>query len=131
MYGMAVISWGSKKQATVALSSCEAEIVAGSEATKEAVYLSRFLEELDQKGDEPIDLALDNTAAEDLAHNPEHHARTKHIDRRHYYIRECVENLQIRVPHVPTAENLADFFTKPLPPKAFYRFRDILMNVPS
>ena len=45
--------------------------------------------------------------------------RTKHIDRRHFFVRECVENMQLRVPFVGTADNAADFFTKPLAAKAF------------
>ena len=57
------------------------------------------------------------------------HSRTKHIDRRHFFIRECVENMQLRVPFVKTADNMADFFTKPLPAKSFFRMRDIIMNV--
>ena len=62
----------------------------------------------------PPPLRLDNKSAIDLAYNPEHHSKTKHIERRHYFIRECVENGKLRVPFVPTADNVADFFTKPL-----------------
>ena len=63
--------------------------------------------------DEPIDLYVDNQAARDLAYNPEHHKRTKQIDRRHaslsiFFVRELVENHILRVPYVATAENLAD-----------------------
>ena len=77
----------------------------------------------------PIDLRLDNKAAGDLAYNPEHHPKTKHIDRRHFYVRECVEDLKIRVPFVASHDNLADFFTKPLNAKNFFRLRDIIMNI--
>ena len=108
--GSATISWASKKQPSVALSSCEAEIMAGSEAAKEAIYLSSFLRELGFDMAEPPPLKMDNMSAIDLAYNPEHHARTKHIDRRHYFIRECVEHGRLRVPFVATAENVADFF---------------------
>ena len=128
--GSATISWASKKQPSVALSSCEAEIMAGSEAAKEAIYLSAFLRELGFDMTEPPPLRMDNKSAIDLAYNPEHHARTKHIDRRHYFIRECVENGRLRVPFVATAENIADFFTKPLMGKDFFRMRDRVMNVP-
>ena len=76
-------------------------------------------------------MAMDNQAAVALSYNPEFHSRTKHIDRRHFYVRECVENMQLRVPFVKTVDNLADFFTKPLTSKNFYRMRDILMNVPT
>ena len=130
-YAQAVVSWGSKKQTSVALSSAEAEIMAASEAAKEAISLSKFLRELGYGGDSPVDLGMDNQAAIALSYNPEFHSRTKHIDRRHFFVRECVENLQIRVPFVKTVDNLADFFTKPLSSKNFYRMRDIIMNVPA
>ena len=54
----------------------------------------------------------------------------KHIDRRHFFVRECVERHQLRVPYVNTADNLAYFFTKPLAAKQFYAMRDQIMNVP-
>ena len=103
--------------------------MAGTEAAKEAIYLGNFLEELGLPQGGPITLGMDNSAAIDLSYNPEHHSRTKHIERRHYFIRECVENGRMRVPYVATADNMADFFTKPLPAKNFFRMRDIIMNV--
>ena len=129
VYSSAAISWSSRKQATVALSSCEAEIVAGSEAAKEAVYLRGFIDELGLGAQDPTPLRMDNTAARDLSYNPEHHSRTKHIARRHFFIREKVESLELSVPFVRTCDNLADFFTKPLPAKSFFAFRDAIMNV--
>ena len=126
----AAISWSSKRQPTIALSSCEAEIVAASEAAKEAVFLDRLCAELGFKhGDEPIQLFCDNKAAIDSSYNPENHARTKHIDRRHYFIRELVEDGKIVVPFVSSVDNLADFFTKPLPAAKFFALRDRIMNV--
>ena len=104
--------------------------MAGSEAAKEAIYLSSFLNELGVSNSEPPPLHMDNKSAIDLAYNPEHHARTKHIERRHYFVRECVEHGRLRVPFVSTADNIADFFTKPLMGKEFFRMRDIIMNVP-
>ena len=128
-YANATISWGSKKQTSVALSSCEAEIMAASEAAKEAVYLREFLNELGFGGKKPMKLYCDNQGAIDLAYNPEHHQKTKHIDRRHFYVRELVERGQLEVPYVKTAENLADFFTKPLAVKTFRAMRDKIMNM--
>ena len=55
----------------------------------------------------------------------------KHVDRRHFYVRELVENHRIRVPFVSTVNNIADFFTKALPPKTFLAMRDRIMNVPA
>eukprot|EP00965_Chrysotila_dentata_P027070 898391-Pleurochrysis_carterae.AAC.2 len=129
LYSQAAITWSSKKQATVALSSCEAEIVAASEAAKEAVYLRSLVAELGSPVTEPTSLALDNKSATDLAYNPEHHTRSKHIDRRHFFVCKKVESLEITVPFVKSADNLADFFTKPLAPRLFFPQRDVIMNV--
>ena len=126
----AAISWSSKRQQTVALSSCEAEIVAASEAAKEAISLSRLAREFGLLDDEPIDLHLDNTGAIDVAYNPEHHTRMKHVERRHFFVREAVENHLLRVPFVRTDKNLADFFTKPLTAAVFFPLRDKIMNIP-
>jgi hypothetical protein len=129
-YARAAVSWGSTKQSSVALSSCEAEIMALSEAAKEAVHLRGLLSELGDDAIVPTSLATDNTAARDIAYNPEHHKRVKHIERRHFYVRECVENMQLVVPYVNTLDNMADFFTKPLDSKAFHAMRNVIMNVP-
>ena len=72
---------------------------------------------------------MDNQGARDLAYNPEHHERTKHIERRHFFIRECVEDGKLTVPFVRTDDNLADFLTKPLPASRFFALRDRIMNV--
>ena len=130
MLSGAAISWSSKRQVSIALSSCEAEIMAASEAAKEAVYLGGFLKEFGQAcGDGPPKLFIDNTAARDLAYNPQHHERTKHIARRHFFIREMVEAGRLVVPYVRSTDNLADFFTKPLPSSVFFAMRDKIMNI--
>ena len=72
---------------------------------------------------------MDNQAGRDLAYNPQHHLRTKHTERRHFFIREKVEDHTLVVPFVRTADNLADFFTKPLGAKTFFPMRDTIMNV--
>ena len=128
MFPQATISWASKKQNVVALSSCEAEIMAASEAAKEALHLRTVMKDLDVIDNSPMHLSVDNQSAIAVAYNPEHHSRMKHVERRHLFIRECVENLQLVVPFVSTNENLADFFTKPLPHKKFLALRDRIMN---
>ena len=130
-YSRAAISWGCKKQATIALSSCEAEIVAASEAAKEAVCLEGFLRELGLGSSSAVPLAVDNQSAIATAYNPEHHSRVKHIERRHFFVREKVESHELCVPFVRSEHNMADMFTKPLAAKAFFRLRDAIMNVPS
>ena len=74
-------------------------------------------------------MAMDNQSAIAISYNPEHHARTKHIERRHFYVRECIERMQLRVPFVATIDNLADFFTKPIVGSRFFEMRNELMNV--
>ena len=104
--------------------------MAASEAAKEAVHLGAFMSEVDEQLDSALELSVDNKAAIDLAYNPEHHQRTKHIERRHFFIRELVEAGRIVVPFVASADNLADFFTKPLAADVFFAMRDRIMNVP-
>jgi len=130
MWHRAAINWGSKGQPVIALSSCEAEIIAASVAAKDTVSVRNLVTELGFPPSGPTSQATDNKAARDLAYNPEHHDRTKHIHRRHLWIRELVEHGAITVPYVRTADNIADFFTKPLRPVDFFRFRAILMNLP-
>ena len=73
--------------------------------------------------------ATDSKAAHDLSYNPEFHARSKHIKRRHFYVRDVVEDGELVVPLVGTADNSADFFTKPMPLDKFLSFRKIIMNL--
>ena len=129
LFQRASVSWASTKQTSVALSSCEAEIMALSEAAKEALHLRGLAQELGVGDDAPTKLGCDNTAARDLSYNPEYHKRVKHIERRHFFVRECVENMQISVPYVNTVDNLADFFTKVQDAKTFVAMRDAIMNV--
>ena len=126
----AALSWGSKKQPSVALSSCEAEIMAASTAATEAVHLTQLAAELGLDTlSEPLDLHMDNKAAIDVAYNPEHHTRMKHVARRHFYVRELVEEHRIRCSFVKSVDNLADFFTKSLRASVFFPMRDAIMNV--
>ena len=125
------ISWGSRRQKSIALSSCESEIMALSEGAKDMVYFRKLVAGLNASYvDGPSNLATDNMGARDLSYNPEHHDRSKHIDRRHFYVREQVEELELNVPHVPTEENVADIFTKPLKPNRFIYLRGLLMGTP-
>ena len=71
----------------------------------------------------------DSQSARDVSYNPEHHDRMKHVQRRHFFVRDMVEEFEIEVPFVRTADNIADFFTKPLKtPSQFQAMRKIIMN---
>ena len=75
--------------------------MAASEASKEqAIYLDRMAKDLKMSNSEPLDLFVDNQSAIAVAYNPELHQRTKHIELRHYFVREVVEAEKVRVPYV-------------------------------
>jgi transposase InsO family protein len=112
--GDGAISWKSRKQATVSLSSTEAEYKALSDSCKEGLWLRHVLTELSLRPNTAIPLHVDNEGAEALAKNPEHHARTKHIHARYHFIRECVQLKEVELLHVSTKDMLADMLTKPL-----------------
>ena len=132
LWQSAVLSWGSRKQKSIALSSCEAELIALSEATKDVVYLRKLVAGLDAREKGASKLSTDSQSARDVSYNPEHHGRVKHVERRHFYVRDMVEKFEIEVPFVRTADNVADFFTKPFKEaKKFYAMRRILMNEPA
>jgi hypothetical protein len=96
--GQSPVSWSSKKQATVALSSTEAEYMALTQATKEAIWLRFLLSEIldrQYKKLPSITIFADNQGCIALAHNPEYHARTKHIDIQHHFVREKVDGGEV------------------------------------
>ena len=106
------VSWFSQRQASVSISTTEAEIVASSEAARELVWLKRLFADLTQI--DKTRLFVDNEAAIKLAHNPEMHRRTKHIETRHFYVRECVQENLLEVERISSQDQLADIMTKPL-----------------
>ena len=129
LWQSAALSWGSRKQKSIALSSCEAEIIALSEAAKDVVYLRKLVRGLGEPEPGPSTLATDSQSARDVSYNPEHHDRMKHVQRRHFFIRDMVESFEIEVPFVRTADNIADFFTKPMKSASqFHAFRKTIMN---
>lgn len=107
------ISWESKKQNTVALSSTEAEYMAISEASKEAIYLKSLLQEL-MGVNGCVTLYNDNMGAQKLAVNPVFHKRTKHIDVRHHFIRNAIHEKHVNLKYLETRKMPADMLTKGL-----------------
>ena len=105
------ISWQSKLQKCVALSTTEAEYIATTEAGKEIIWLKQFLQELGLNRMEYI-VYCDSQSAIDLSKNSMYHARTKHIDVRYHWIREKVENELFHVKKKNTSENPTDILTK-------------------
>jgi len=122
LYSGAAISWKSKKQTGVSLSTLEAEYVASSNAAKEAIWLRRLYAEITGRDtDRPTTIYLDNTGSIKNTKNQQINERTKHIDIRYHFVRHSVETGAIEVRHVPTAEMTADIMTKALPKEAHQR----------
>ena len=128
--GTGAISWNSKRQPTVALSSCEAEYMGQTQCTKEAIWLRGLLRELlaqYKHGDlQTTILYGDNQGAIAMAKNPQFHARTKHIDLQWHYVRERVSDGDVELQYVPTEQQIADGLTKALPKDRFIVFRNAL-----
>ena len=111
------------------MSTCEAEIIALSEAAKDLVYLRKLVFGLGAPEPRPSPLATDSKSARDISYNPERHDKMKHVQRRHFFVRDMVESFEFEVPFVPTANNLADILTKPMKDaKQFHKLRKIIMN---
>jgi hypothetical protein len=115
-------------QKTVARSSVEAEYMALSAAAQEAMYLKTLIEELGFEVQLPMTIFQDNQGSIFLAEGKGNHSRTKHIDIRHHFIRDLVEDKLIHVTYLPSNRNLADIFTKPLDQLKFAAHRGAMMS---
>ena len=118
--GDSLISWRSKKQDVIALSSTEAEYRAMSTTAKEIIHLRRLLSDFGISVTTPTPLYCDNKSAIQIANNPVFHERTKHIEIDAHFVRhQVIKDKTILLPHVSSADELADFFTKALPVHRF------------
>jgi Reverse transcriptase (RNA-dependent DNA polymerase) len=124
-----VVSWLSKKQSTVALSTAEAEYMAISATVQEVNWIKQLLVELELPVKLPVKLLCDNQAAIQISTNDVNHSRTKHIDIRHHFVRESVKNKEVDLSWIATDKQLADILTKPLSRSRFEVLRSKLMHV--
>ena len=108
------VTWSSKRQATVALSTVEAEYIAMSRCAQQMVWMQSWLDEVVIEHEMPGVIKGDSRGAIALAKNTKDHGKVKHIDIRHHYIRELVKSGSIVYEQIPSAANIADLFTKPL-----------------
>ena len=124
------ISWRSKKQQVLALSSTQAEYIAATEAAKESQWIVSFLNEI---GD-PLKcttLYSDNKGANSLVLNPMYHSRTEHIDVPFRYVTELSEAGAIQIGHCTSKKMIANILTKPLPKHTFHNLRQLLGVIPA
>jgi len=108
------------------MSSCEAEFMAATKATRQATWLQDLLSEVTGLTYEKTLIRIDNQSAIALTKNPVFHGRSKHIHRSYHFIREQVESGQVEVKHVPGNEQKADILTKAFGRMKFKEMRDLI-----
>ena len=111
----AAIGWLLKKQTVTATSTCKAKYVAASACTRHVTWLRTMFQDLGYRQEDPTPIFCDNQAAISLSHDFQFHAKSKHIDIQHHFIRDKVNDHSITISYVPTEENPADLLTKGLP----------------
>ena len=121
--GSNLVSWSARKQATVSRSSTEAEYKALANATAEVMWIQTLLYELGIKTPKAARLWCDNIGATYLSANPIFHARTKHIEVDFHFVRERVARKLLEIQFIPTGDQLADGFTKPLTMRKLDEFK--------
>ncbi|XP_076934027.1 uncharacterized protein LOC143600139 [Bidens hawaiensis] len=121
-----LLSWSSKRQATISRSSVEAEYRGVANAVAETTWLRNLLIELHVPLTRATIVYCDNVSAVYLSHNPVQHQRTKHVEIDIHFVREKVRLGHVRVLHVPSSSQYVDIFTKGLPRQLFHEFRDSL-----
>lgn len=120
--GSALVSWNSKKQNSVALSTAEAEYISASSCCAQILWMKHQLSDYGIVLDH-IPIKCDNTSAISISKNLVLHSRTKHIEIRHHFLRDHVLKDDCVLEFVDTKNQLADIFTKPLPKDSFYSIR--------
>lgn len=118
-----LVSWSSKKQSTVALSTTEAEIIAATETMREVLWIRQLLLSFNIEVEVPI-LYCDSQPAIAIAHTTGYHARSKHLDVKYKFLAQCVEYSDIELVYKATRDMIADVMTKSLPRSTFENFVD-------
>ena len=127
----AALSWGVKKQATVALSSPEAKYQGIAAAVQEALYLKQLLEEFGIQKKHPLAIGEDNQSCIKLWQNPVMHKRSKHIEAKFHFIRDKTEDRTISIHYAHTDKMASGIFEKILPVSNVETFRTVLMETDS
>ena len=123
-----LISWKSKKQRTVALSSCEAEYMALAATVQEALYLAQLLDEIIEICS-PVQIYEDNQGTIALSKDPVNRQRSKHIDIRYHFIRSTINAGKVIVNYCPTTDMIADIMTKAAPRCKLQKFKNFIFGV--
>jgi transposase InsO family protein len=127
MIGTKVVSWSSKKQPIVTLSTTEAEFIAAASCACQGIWLSRILALIDKKRKKDcITILCDNSSSIKLSKNPVMHGRSKHIDVRFHFLRDLTKDGSVQLVHCSTNDQVADIMTKALSLESFSGNRDKL-----
>ena len=129
--GGCLVSWMSKKQSSVTLSTAEAEYIAAAACCTQVLWMKQTLQDIQVNYEEPISILCDNTSAINISKNPVMHLKTKHIPIKYHFLREHVIDKHVKLEFVGTKEQVADIFTKPLPRETFEYLRDRLGVIPA
>lgn len=120
--GDACVGWSCKKQATVALSSTEAEFIAAAIVTQEAVWMRMLLKDVGYKQKQPTTIFEDNQSCIKFIQNEKAAGRIKHLNVKRSFIRDVMEKGEVSVDYCPSEDNIADILTKPVPAGNFKNF---------
>jgi hypothetical protein len=129
--GDSLVAWLSKKQGSISLSTTEAEYIAAATCCTQVLWMIQTLADLEVKYTAPIPIHCDNTSAISVSKNPIFHSKTKHIPIKYHFLREQVTNQIVQVNYIPTTEQIADIFTKPLAKTPLEYLRQNLGVIPS
>ena len=121
--GNCLVSWLSKKQSSISLSTAEAEYIAAAACCTQVLWMKQTLHDVHITFEDPILILYDHTSAISISKNPVMHSKTKHIPIKYHFVREQVLNKTIKLDYVGTKDQVADIFTKPLPKEAFEYLR--------
>ncbi|KAM1612371.1 hypothetical protein ACFX13_001090 [Malus domestica] len=126
MMSSGAVSWSSKKQPVVTLSTTEAEFIAAASSACQVVWLRRIMESLNQEQYGPTLVYCDNVSAIKLSKNPVLHGRSKHIDIRFHFLRDLVKDGVLELAQCSSQEQVADVLTKPLKVDTFLKMRELM-----
>ena len=124
--GKCLVSWLSKKQSSISLSTAEAEYIAAAACCTQVLWMKQTLQDVHVQFEDPILILCDNTSAISISKNPVMHSKTKHIPIKYHFVREQVLGKIIKLDYIGTKDQVADILTKPLPKEAFEYLRQKL-----
>lgn len=123
-----VVSWSSKKQSTVALSTCEAELYAEASCIQEVMWLQNLVKELELNVVMPSTVKSDNQSTIEISQNNVIREKTKHVDVKYKFVNEKIDENIIKVKYINTTNQQADILTKSLGRQLFEKHREKLMT---